>query len=195
MDWKSKKKEGKKDKRGKRIVIGSLIMVLIVFASAFLVNQSYSAKQAIRKSSKGESDLVCEKIIYQKGLKDGRELIVYGNPEGEICSAIVKRTNIFYKTEHMLGGMSGEVMGGKKVNMELVSYDTYRFYLIGIFADEAVSSVRYGDQVMEMTEYEGTRVVIAVDEDETFNPKYYSKGFDVLDQDGNVLESEPRRWQ
>lgn len=193
MGWRNRNREEKKKERKKQIVVISAIMIFVIFVVAVLWNQSYTVEKAIEKSSKGREELRCEEMIYQRELKDGRELIVYGNPKGEICSAVVKKTMAFYKTEHMLGGLRDMPVGDKKVKMERVSYDQYRFYLIGILTDDAAFGVCYGDQMMDLVEYGGTRVVIAVEEELTWNPQYYSKGFEVLDREGNVLESEPKR--
>ncbi len=191
--WKRRMREEKpqKGKGRKRIFAGVIIAVVVLCTVIVLGNQSYTVEQAIEMGSRGNNSFICEEIIYQKKMKDGRELVVYGNPEGNICSAIIKKTALFYKAEKILGGLTANPVNEKKVKMEVVSYDYFRFYLIGVITDDAVACVRYGEDIMDMAEYKGTRVVIALDEDKIGNPQYYTKGFQVLDGEGNILESVP----
>lgn len=188
-----------KTEKRKRILTRLIVISLaVVCIGIFLCCQSYSIKQAIDKGATGNEILQCEQIIHQEDLGEGKILVVYGNPLGQICSAVVKKTMIFYETEQMVGGMTAGSRR-EKVEMESVSYAPLKFYLIGTITDDAVSSVVYGDGVyteqktMTEIEYQGIRSVVVTDEG--INPDYFSRGYQVLDKNGTVLESEPRRWE
>ena len=183
-------RKGKRKRILKRLIVISLAAVCI---GIFLCRQSYTVEQAIEKGATGNEMLQCEQIIYQEDLEEGKVLVVYGNPQGQICSAVIKKNMIFYETEHMVGGMTAGSRR-EKVEMESVSYAPLKFYLIGVITDDAVDSVVYGeDHAMTEIEYQGIRGV--VETDEGINPNYFSRGYQVLDKDGTVLESEPRRWE